>query len=245
MAEKKVKVKKKKISKPSAKSKGKKEEVSEIFEIEKDGKEKVIKTSGIEEKQIIKKGQAKEENKILRNLFLGIGIFLLAMVGTYMYLNSLGNFKYNGINFDIVEEGKVIFYHTMVPMKSAGKTVNYNIFLRVDPRKTDKVPFQGEFHPLEMMVLNNTESFSCNGDGGIAMLNLQQIFGVFGTKIIRDENAECDEFGRYMYVKIQTGEKTMIEQVGPACYNLNVNNCEILEVTEKFILEMLNEKLNR
>jgi len=222
-----------------------KEKVSEIFEVKEDKKEKIIQASGMEEKEVVKKGQIKEENKMLQNLFFGILIFILAMIGTYMYLNSIGKFEYRGIDFDIVEEGKVVFYHTMIPMKSADRIIHYNVFLRKDPRKTDKVPFEGSFYPLEMMVLENTESFSCNGDGGIAMLNLQQIFSTFGTKIIRDENAKCDEFGRYMYVKMQSADYTGIEQVGPACYNMNVNNCEILDVTEKFILEMLDKKLNK
>ena len=49
-----------------------------------------------------------------------------------------------------------------------------------------------------------------------------------------------------MFVKLQEANKTSIEQVGPACYNININNCEILEGTERFMIETfveINKKL--
>ncbi|MCX6750206.1 MAG: hypothetical protein NTZ83_02005, partial [Candidatus Pacearchaeota archaeon] len=56
---------------------------------------------------------------------------------------------------------------------------------------------------------------------------------------MRDENASCDELGRYMYIVVQPGEETSVEKFGPNCYNINIKDCEILEGTERFITEML------
>ena len=64
-----------------------------------------------------------------------------------------------------------------------------------------------------------------------------------GTKVIRDENATCDSEGRYMYINLKSGDKTKIEQSGNACYDILINNCEILEGTERFMVETF-AKLN-
>jgi len=216
-----------------------KEKVCEIFKIKKNG-EKTIKTCGTEETKVVGKDQIKSENKILKNFLIWLGILILIFILIALIINSMRHFEYNGISFSFIKEGEVIFYHTAFPMysKITGQhIINYNIYLRNDPRKLENIPFEGEINLLEMMVINNTESFVCGGNGGIAMYNLQQIFKSFGTSLMTDSNATCDSQGRYMFVKIQPGNLTSIEQFGPACYNLNVNNCEILEVTEKFIIE--------
>ena len=222
----------------------KKRKFYEFFRIKKKGKEKTIKVSGAED---IKKGTKKQieyQNKLLRNLFIGIGILIIIILSLFWYFNSLSHFEYEGVKFDVIKEGNVIFYHTSFPMIQDGKDITYNVYLRNDPRKLKNVPFKGGVSLLEMMVIDNTENFVCGGDGGIAMYNFQQIFRAFGTNIIKDPNATCDSFGRYLFLVIKPGNQTSIEQFSPACYNLNVNNCEILDVTEKFIVETLVE-INR
>ena len=194
-----------------------------------------------EKKIVTKKKQIKEENKILRNFLVGIiGLIILVLLLT-LFINSMKNFEYEGVKFNIIKAGQVIFYHTSFPFVVDGRDVTYNVYLRKDPRTLKDVAFEGEVNLLEMMVLDNTESFVCGGDGGIAILNFQQIFRAFGTTIIKDPNATCDSQGRYMFVRIQTGNETGIEQFGPACYEININNCEILDGTERFLIEVLIE----
>ncbi len=220
-----------------------KEKVCEIFKVEKNG-EKTIKTCGTEETKAVAKGQIKSENKILRNFLIWLGILIFVFILVFLIINSMKHFEYSGVSFSIIKEGEVIFYHTSFPMYSpiTGKYIpEYNIYLRNDPRKLENIPFEGEMNLRERLVLNSTESFSCGGHGGIAGYNFQQILGAVGIKVIKDPNATCDSQGRYMFVQIQPGDITSIEQFGPACYNLNVNNCEILKVTEKFIIETLIE----
>ena len=114
--------------------------------------------------------------------------------------------------------------------------MNYNFFLRNDPRKS-KVDFNGELEIKKLAVMNSEEEFSCDGNGIIAVANLRQLYEMVGTKIIRDENATCDSEGRYIYINLKEGEKTKIEQIGKACYDIVINNCEILEGTERFMVE--------
>ena len=68
-----------------------------------------------------------------------------------------------------------------------------------------------------------------------------KLYEIIGTTVIKDPNASCDTQGTYTFIQLQEGEETSIEQFGPSCYNININNCEILEGTEKFMAETLVE----
>jgi hypothetical protein len=227
----------------SRKSKTRKPKGKKVCEIFKTSEGKTIKTCGIEEQKPATKDQIKHQNKLLKNFFIGIGVFILVFVLVSLYINSMKHFEYEGIKFNVIKEGDVIFYHTFFPIVYKGKNTNYNVYLRNDPRKLKDIPFKGDLNLLEMMVINSSESLNCEGYGNAAIINLQQILGAIGTGIMKDPNATCDIQGRYGYLKIQPGDLSGIGQFGPACYLLQVNNCEILEVTERFLIEALVNKL--
>ncbi|MCK5043516.1 hypothetical protein KAR52_00760 [Candidatus Pacearchaeota archaeon] len=231
-----------------------KRRIYEIFKIEKKAKEiskkdeekpeeKIVKIHGTEEQKIETPNQAKSHNKLLKNFLITMGIFTLIIIFVIVSIYSANNFEYKGMKFDVIREGNVIFYHTSFPIVLDERPMNYNVFLRNDPRKLNKIPFEGDLNLLEMMVINNSESFVCDGDGGIAILNFQQILKILGIDTMKDPDAGCDPQGRYMFIQIQSGDVTGIEQTGPACYNFNVNDCEILKVTEKFLIESLAKLL--
>ena len=144
--------------KKEGKEKKKKEKVCEIFKVEKNG-EKTIKACGTEETKVSTKGQIKSENKILRNILIWLGILLLIFLLVFLSIRSANSFEYKGIQGDVIKEGDVIFYHTSFPMIYNEKEVNYNVYLRTNPRKLEKIPFYGELNLLKMMVINNSDGF--------------------------------------------------------------------------------------
>lgn len=221
-------------------SKKKEEEVCEIYEVEKDGKTNVKKACGTQE---IEEGDSEEqiekENKMLRNVLIGIGAVLLIFVLSYIIAGSLRTFSYNGVDVDIVDE--VAPYRVSLPTLSNGNVVPYYFYLRKDPRKVgEDVDFDGEMVFTEKVVFNGTE-FGCDGDGVIATANLVKLYEFAGSEVMKDEAAFCDVYGRYTFVNFEEGEKTGIEQFGPACYTITVANCEILEATERMMFEMFSE----
>jgi hypothetical protein len=226
------------------------EEVCEIFNIEKDGKEETIKSCGIEEEKTASKEQIKKENKMFRNIMIILGGFVLLFATYFFIMNSFNHFQYNGVNFDVDKTdmiGKTL-YKTSLPVSYNGTRADYNFYLRGDPRITKNIPFDGNITFGEEMVLNATESFNCNGNGIIAVANVMKLYNLIGTKVIKDENATCDPEGRYMFVRMQEGNKTSIEQFGPSCYNINIKDCEILPGTERFMLETfvkINQELKQ
>ena len=184
------------------------------------------------------KTQIEQERKQLRNVLLGLGIFVILIVVAVFFIHSIKSFEYKNTKFDIVREGDLILYNTKVALfyEKGENYMNYNFFLRNDPRKSN-VNFNGELELKKLAVINSEEEFNCDGDGIIAVLNLRQLYEILGAKVIRDENATCDSEGKYMYINLKEGEETKIEQTGTACYDILINNCEILEGTEKFMVE--------
>ncbi len=238
MAIKKIGAKKRDIKKKKHTDKIKTEEVCEVFEVGKDGEEKIVRVCDLkEDAKPATKEEVNRENKLLGNILIAIGLFVLIFIVFYMIINSNKHFEYNGVKFDKIKDEKLSLYRTSIPVSYQGGMADYNFYLRNDPRKLADIGFNGELILAKNAVFNMTEDFNCNGDGIIGVANLVKLYELFGINVIKDDNATCDYEGRYMFIRIQSGNETSIEKTGPACYNLNVNNCEVLGVTERMMLE--------
>ena len=221
--------------------KTKKEKITEVFEIEKGGKEKLVKATGIEEVKVTTKNQIAHQKILLRNILLTIGIFVVGFCLILLVLYSMNNFDSGGVKYNLIKEGDLTFYHTNFPSNfvTPSRTVDYNVYLRNDPRELKNTPFEGNLMRLEMAVLESKENFDCEGDGVIAIANFNQIMKAMGTGVIRDPEAGCDPTGRYNFFELKSGEETKVVQTGPACYDFVIKDCEILEVSERFLIEAL------
>lgn len=186
------------------------------------------------------KKQIKQENKILKIFVFGIIGFILTIMLFAFFMNSLSNFEYEGVKFKTVKEGELVLYRTAIPVTYRGVENEYNFYLRNDPRKLD-VSFDSGLDLLKNVVINETGNFLCDGDGVIAIANMVNLYEVIGIDVIKDDTADCDFQGRYMFIRLLQGNETSIEKFGPSCYNININNCEVLEGTERFMIETFIE----
>lgn len=228
-------IEKEKLEKQDSEEKS--EDKKEIEESSDNKKEKNIEAENSDD---LTKKQINQENKILKNIFIGVGIFVLVFVLVIIFINSSKQFEYHGVEFKAIKQGDIIFYNTVFPMYSSTTgehTVDYNVYLRKDPRKLKDISFDGEINLKELLIINETENFNCDGDGIVAIGNFVQVLKTFGTNVRKDPNATCDSQGRYTFVQMQEGDETGIEQTGPSCYTINIHDCEILEALEKFMLE--------
>ena len=226
-----------KKEKPSAE----KEEIVEYFDIVKDGKEKEIK---VEKTGTIpdtpSEDQVKEENNILKIVLIMIGGVFVILIAMQFAADAVKTFDYKGVSYEITKEGSLVFYKTSFPVIYQGKELPYNFYLRNDPRKLEEITFDGEINFKKDAVINATNELNCDGDGIIAIANIANL-KIFDMKIIKDQNATCSQSGNYMFINMQKGNESKREQFGPACYQLTVNNCEILKVTEKFMIEYFSK----
>ncbi len=211
--------------------------------MEKETKEEISNPDGEISEEKNTEEETKKENKIFRGILITMIGFVLMFGAFYFIIHSTNNFSYEGVTFAIDKTamtGRAV-YRTSLPVVYNGTNTNYNFYLRGDPRALKNINFTGDLVLEKNVVLNMTNDFNCNGDGIIAIANLQNLYNVIGSSIIRDENASCDSKGRYMFVKIREGNETRIEQFGFSCYNIYVKNCEILPATERFMVETLSK----
>jgi len=229
----------------SKKSVPDKEKVCEVFEVGKEGEEKEVKSCGDVPVEHATKEQLESQNKILKYVLVTIVAVILVVLCVLYFLNSVKTFEYRGVEGKIIQEGKLIFYETKFPYKQDGKLIPYYVYIRNDPRKLHKqIPFNGEMDfgflfnvdSRYRLVLNVTGNFNCDGYGIISFANMGNLEAL-GIKTIQDSNATCDTLGRYMFLNVVSGNKTEINQIGDSCYELTVNNCEILKGTERFMTE--------
>jgi hypothetical protein len=233
------KISKKKIT-PKKDALEKKEKACEIFEIEEKGKEKIIEKCGDFEEEHASKKNLEKQNKTLRNILIGLVLLVIGFIATILLVQSMSKFTYENTKFEITKEGRLLLYRTTLPVYYQGQIRDYNFYLRNDPRKLKNIEFDGEVHLLKNAVVNMSE-IKCDGDEIIALANLIKLWNIIGTNVIKDENASCDELGRYIYLNIAIGDETKIIEKSPACYEMTIDNCKILEATEKFMVETFVE----
>ncbi|MBT4376440.1 hypothetical protein HOD29_03630 [archaeon] len=228
--------------------KTKKEKVTEIFEVEKKGKEKVIQKTGTTETPISTPQQNKNQERILKNILIISGAIILLIIIGYFYAQSQINFNYKGISFEAVQIGEgddsIIFYETRTLLDSIDGDP-FGFRLRTKPSNLKKIPFD-DLESFQLMKYNaysyGEGTFNCNGDGVIAMPNFQRLFQKMGMGLIHDQEATCDPGGRYNYFNLEYGNETEIKMVGKNCYDVvikgNDDSCEILPATEKLMVEL-------
>jgi len=214
-----------------------KKEVKEIVEITKDGKEKTKEFHGVEKEKHASKEQIKRQKKQF-GVILGVlgAIILLCLVAFIINYKST-HFDYKGLKFKKVVQGEIIFYEVPMVTQYEGSKLTYNFYLRTNPNKLKDVVFDGEIELKNDLILDvTTENLFCDGDWQISIGNLMNL-NVFNINVGKNENISCEEGSDYIYVNIHEGNESRIEQYGPACYNLYIADCEVLAVTEKFMVE--------
>jgi hypothetical protein len=164
----------------------------------------------------------------------------------YFIVDNMRSFEYKGVEFEIVKfcdaDPCLILFQTKLPVvKERGEKAEYNFFLRNDPRDLEDIKFDGNIKLLNTMVVNSKNDFNCDGDGIIAMANLVKLYEVAGTRVIKNEELDCPINNEYIYFELSEGGETKIINPISSCYVLRVNDCEIIPVTEKFMVETLVE----
>lgn len=185
---------------------------------------------------------SKESKSVI--LVLVIALVFVGFALTINYLRTRSNIiDYRGVDFAMEKTGRLVLYHTQIPYYAKDSKIKYNFWIRNNPKVLEKnIEFEGKMYVRQIIVLNMTGSdFQCDGDGIIAIANLKQLYEVLGAQVVIDPTATCEteypETPRYVYVNIQAGEKSWIEQVSKACYTIHVKDCEILPATERYMTE--------
>lgn len=218
---------------------------------EEKGKAEKEKARTEEEMKEISAEQAKSENKILKSFLLLAGVLLLGFIAFMIFIQggfgdnpenfTPENFTFRGIDYQKVREGNLTFYRMSFPVNFRGGNYDYRIWTRKDPRELNgSVPLEGDFlfRETRNVVLKFDENLKCE-TRTIAEANFMNL-RIFGTNVTRNDDASCQPDGDFLFINVRTANRTAIVQTGKSCYDFNVNDCEVLDVTERYMLEVFS-----
>ena len=92
--------------------------------------------------------ESKKQNRVLAWVLVFVVVVIASAVFVNYYSVSQKEFEYNGFNFTVLDEGDVRFYHTSLTIYDIKQVenslpirneVNYNVYLRNNPKKLEKV----------------------------------------------------------------------------------------------------------
>jgi len=203
-------------------------------------KEKIIS----EENQLDKKQEEKLKNKSFLIILSFMLFCILLFLGTYLLLGGSKSFTYKGILFSKYKySNSLMLYSFPVNINLNNIHSNYTFFLREDPRKI-KSSFNGTINLQKSLTINVNGNFSCDGEGIIAIANIQQLYQRININVYSDKNATCNStLKNDVLLTIKQGDKTQLVQDKSNCYTVYIKDCEILAGTEQFIVETV-AKLN-
>jgi hypothetical protein len=190
----------------------------------------------------VKKQEKQIRLFIVLMLFLVVSIFLI-----YFLIERARKFNYSGLEFVRVKQGNLILYNAQFPYLT-GKVINQlSVYFREDPRKLDRINIQGNIRLKKVVALSaSPEIFGCE-DNILALSTLSLYLGNLRIKTIgavADQEeadklnltyASCNDTSKYSVLVFKNGTESKITQKGD-CYILESKDCEIMNVTERFML---------
>jgi len=193
-----------------------------------------------------------EEKQI--KIFVWVMIFAVVFfLAIYLSAISEKKFKYSGLIFEKKGQGDLFLYYTEFPVIDFNGNVVSKIpfYFREDPRKLQDIAILGG-----KIMLRKNVALAINGDDiencedGVLSGTVISLFlsksGVssFGATTNQKEAEElnrryvnCKNPGDYSVIVFQKADENKIIKSGD-CYTIQYSNCEIMNVTEKFMIAL-------
>ncbi len=220
-------------------------------------KEVVEKENVTEGDADVKESVKKNENRQALWFFVIVIILFASFFVPYFYMGSLKSFEYVGADWRIEDYENLRIYHGRFAALD-GSNLNYNIYLRGDPRKND-VAVEGNFDMFKHggIVSISPEVDECRGEISRAMIDLgaflREGVGVGALevastdKFVAVENerlyATCEIVADRTLVVVDRGDESKITQdeKNLYCYTIYIDDCNDISSVEKFLIETLDD----
>ena len=221
------------------------------------------------EKEAIKRKQGKQ---VAWALFLMISVIIIILAVPFLRDNIFNKFSYNGMEFSKSVNGQLEIFSTKIPLYSSGgksvvsgmvveeitkeKIGDYELMIRVDPRKIDNINVDLDINNITFVKKNivyiayNSSDPSCEHNI-ISAADLARFLLNFGGldvegAVMDKEYATaskipyvtCDTNPSNTVIRIVAGKESKIYKVKENCYELMYNNCDVQGVTNRFILSI-------
>jgi hypothetical protein len=215
---------------------------------------------GNEEKKNLEIKQM-QSKQVMWVVVLMVSVVLIIIAGPFITKNFINKFMYAKLEFYKTKMGEIVFYSAKIPLTDSKMNIinDYNLNLRNDPRKLkemetnvpeNKVAFK-KFNPVYISLEANSTPCEDNVIAVVGLTGFLRDFGNLKVKSAMDDKAYANET-KLPYVvcgtnpentviHLASGNSTKIKKINDDCYELTYSNCEINQVTERFILIILED----
>jgi len=182
----------------------------------------------------------------------------------FIRTNFLNKFRYINLDFQKTQLGDMYFYSTKIPAADSSNNIigTFSMNFRNDPRELEDINFKNTtttpvftkektvyISPGKIernCVESSAATLTLSGFlRQFALLNVSA--GISDRKVAEENNfpyISCINYKKNTVIEIIEGNETKIEQINPNCYRLIYKDCEIMKVSEKFILAILEGYMN-
>jgi len=214
-----------------------------------------------------KKTEGKKEERKKTNYEMQIMLIIFCMAVIILLIFAISflvqeskKFNYAGLRFTKGQQGNLILYFTNIPLKDeTGKVQAYlPLYFREDPRKLSRIGTDAEImlKPVVAMAADSITVESCQDTILAAMTLSLKFFGGVGIKsfpattnkseadTLNRTYVNCSKNANYSIIQFEMGNESRITEEGN-CYTLEFANCEIMNVTERFMLVAYAQSENK
>lgn len=208
-------------------------------------KSKKHKDKGEKTRKKATKSNREKEIKIVVGVMVSIILIVLLV---FLIGQSQKNFEYNGLEFKERQMGEITYYDTHFLVRTNDRSKKrFKFSFRNDPRELKNITVEGN------IVLNKNVGLAADSDlicenNNLALMTLSINFfdrlgidtfsGTTNKTLAERYNKSllrCNDT-RYSVLSFRKGNKTRIVREGD-CYRIYVNDCQIMEVSEKFMID--------
>ncbi len=180
---------------------------------------------------------------------------LVLVFGAFVFqytLVAMTTYTYKGLTFTIEQEGDLRLHHHAYFIDP---TTRYNLYLREDPRENE-VPVKGRiiYDSRRVYLSVNTSELNTCSDSAVGVGTLTSFLGLNGLKVksaspdpvkaveFNVTYADCTTNQEDMVIILQAGAESLVEKIEDRCFVLTVQNCTVIPVIEKFMVESVAQR---
>jgi len=191
-----------------------------------------------------------------------VGLTILGLIAliylAILYAQSARIVVYNGLEFEKTKQGQILLYRASIPATdyATGAKGYLTVDFRNNPKTLDNIPVNIQAY---LFKTSNTTYVSYENrnntyeDGTLAGANLGRFLNTIGLTIksaMSDKSFKnntylpyvtCDTNPNNTVIMLYESSKNRIDQVKENCYILSFRGEDILKVTEKFQLAILEK----
>lgn len=212
-----------------------------------------------------KETEEKQDIQIKWIVFLMVSMIIIIIAVPFINKNFINNFDYKGLEFQKTKLGDLVLYSVKFPVVSVTGQVtgDYSMNFRNDPRELEEIPSNipdnrvtfvkrsiGGYNPVyisldpDMKLCEDTNLALINFAGFLRGSELD-VRSATTNKTYAEKMdimyKDCTNSPSDTIIRISSSDETSITKTMDNCYDIKYKECEIIEVTERFMLVMLEE----